>query len=159
MSGERGLGNLDWLPDRSAAEASMYRGSEQPADKPTSGPHEATAEEEKEPSGQAKRRRQKTASASASRSTRSSASMKASKSGSGKGGKRNVTTTAEEAPPPPPARQREARVQFNHRILMDRQELLDQYKAAHGTTMQAIVDQMVDEYLDRRGLLPGDEDE
>jgi len=46
------------------------------------------------------------------------------------------------------------RVQFNHRILTDRQELLDRYKNEHGTTMQAIVDQMVDEYLDRRGLLP-----
>jgi hypothetical protein len=45
-------------------------------------------------------------------------------------------------------------VQFNHRILSDRDKILQKYKTKHGATMQAIVDQMVDEYLDRRGLLP-----
>lgn len=51
-------------------------------------------------------------------------------------------------------------MQFNHRILLDRHEVLESYKAEHGATWQAIVDQMVDEYLLRRGLLPepgGDE--
>lgn len=67
-----------------------------------------------------------------------------------------VPTTAESAPPPPPAKPREVRVQFNHRILSDRDRILQQYKQDHRTTMQAIVDQMVDEYLQRRGLLPDD---
>lgn len=58
--------------------------------------------------------------------------------------------------PPPPARQQNLRAQFNHRILADREKLLQKYKQRHNTTMQAIVDQMVDEYLDRRGLLPDD---
>lgn len=45
-------------------------------------------------------------------------------------------------------------MQFNHRVLMDRHEVLEGYKAEHGATWQGIVDQMVDEYLARRGLLP-----
>uniref|UniRef100_UPI003F49373B hypothetical protein n=1 Tax=Amycolatopsis sp. CA-151526 TaxID=3239921 RepID=UPI003F49373B len=59
-------------------------------------------------------------------------------------------------PAPPPAKSRDVRVQFNHRILPDRDRLLQEYKVTSKTTMQAIVDQMVDEYLARRGLLPDD---
>jgi primosomal protein N'' len=50
-------------------------------------------------------------------------------------------------------------VQFNHRIFSDRDKILQDYKTKHGTTMQAIVNQMVDEYLERRGLLPQDDEE
>lgn len=66
-----------------------------------------------------------------------------------------MKTTEVAAPkPPPPARRSPGRVQFNHRILADRDRLLQKYKNKHETTMQAILDQMVDEYLERRGLLP-----
>lgn len=50
-------------------------------------------------------------------------------------------------------------MQFNHRILLDRHEVLERYKAEHGATWQGIVDQMVDEYLARRGLLPEPSDD
>ncbi|WP_410597815.1 hypothetical protein [Amycolatopsis sp. lyj-23] len=61
-----------------------------------------------------------------------------------------------QAPPPPPTRRSPGRVQFNHRIRADRDRLLQKYKNKHETSMQAIVDQMVDEYLSARGLLPQD---
>lgn len=66
------------------------------------------------------------------------------------------TPTVDTAPAPPPKAPAEARVQFNNRIKPDRRRVLDRYQRKHNTTMQAIVDQMVDEYLERRGLLPDD---
>lgn len=132
MSDKRGLGDLNWLPDRTAAEESMYRASDAPADEPS------TEQEQGEDTGEDQPKRT------------------ARKSASRKGGQRKVTPTALDEAPPPPGRQREARVQFNHRILMDRHEVLEGYKAEHGATWQGIVDQMVDEYLARRGLLPND---
>ena len=67
------------------------------------------------------------------------------------------TVTAESGqPPPPPSREPEARVQFNQRIKGDRRRVLDKYRRQHGSTWQAVFDQMVDEYLERRGLLPKD---
>lgn len=69
-----------------------------------------------------------------------------------------TTPTVEAAPAPPPKAPAEARVQFNNRIKPDRRRILDRYQRKHNTTMQAIVDQMVDEYLERRGLLPKDAD-
>ncbi len=58
-----------------------------------------------------------------------------------------------ETPPPPPAKEPEARVQMNTRILADRDKRLRRYQRKYGVTRQAVVDQMVDEYLRRRGLL------
>ncbi|WP_141566420.1 hypothetical protein [Pseudonocardia sp. N23] len=59
--------------------------------------------------------------------------------------------------PPPPARDPIPRVQFNQRIRGDRRKALDLYRRQYGSTWQAVFDQMVDEYLDRRGLLPPEE--
>lgn len=67
-----------------------------------------------------------------------------------------MSTPVADAPPPPPMKRSPGRVQFNHRIRADRDRLLQKYKNKHETSMQAIVDQMVDEYLGRRGLLPQD---
>lgn len=154
MSDDRGLGDLNWLPaDRSAAEESMYRSSDAPAAEDASA---ETTQSEETSADQRKQTTRKRASKNARNRTSGTASMKARKPASRKGGQRTVTQAAVNEAPPPPGRQREARVQFNHRILMDRHEVLEGYKATHGATWQAIVDQMVDEYLTRRGLLePG----
>lgn len=66
----------------------------------------------------------------------------------------STSATVENTAPPPPAHEPVARVQFNQRIRSDRRKALDRYRRHHGSTWQAILDQMVDEYLDRRGLLP-----
>lgn len=58
-----------------------------------------------------------------------------------------------EAPAPPPKRQPEARVQMNVRIRAERDKILHSDERQHGASRQAVVDQMVDEYLQRRGLL------
>ena len=131
----------------------MYRASGASAPEEDATGEEPESGEETVPD-QAKRSARKPASKRASASRRDSASMTASKAASRKGGQRKVTPTALDEAPPPPGRQREARVQFNHRILMDRHEVLESYKTEHGATWQGIVDQMVDEYLARRGLLP-----
>lgn len=65
----------------------------------------------------------------------------------------SATEPASELPPPPPGKEPPARVQMNTRILGDRERLLRKYQRQHGVTRQAVVDQMVDEYLQRRGLL------
>lgn len=65
-----------------------------------------------------------------------------------------ATATETDLPPPPPAREPVGRVQFNQRILSDRRKSLDKYRRQHGATWQGLFDQMVDEYLERRGLLP-----
>lgn len=63
---------------------------------------------------------------------------------------------APETPPPPPTREVIGRVQLNARIPADRMRALKRYQHKHGVTVQALVDQMVEEYLARRGLLPED---
>lgn len=57
-------------------------------------------------------------------------------------------------PAPPPVKEPTGRTQMNVRISVDRMKALKQYQRKHGATFQAVVDQMVDEYLERRGLLP-----
>jgi hypothetical protein len=131
MSG-RGLGD-NWL-DRETAEASMYQAV-------------GTGSDQREPEP----------SKVASKVASTDASVRASDDDREED-KPVQTAVVETPPPPPPARQREPRVQFNHRILEKRDRVLQKYKQRHGTTMQAIVDQMVDEYLERRGLLPKDQD-
>lgn len=42
---------------------------------------------------------------------------------------------------------------MNTRVFADRDQRLRDYQRRHGVTRQAVVDQMVDEYLTRRGLL------
>lgn len=126
-----GLGD-NWL-DRESAEASMYQ--------PTAGP------DQREPE----------ASSLASESASKAASVRASDETGEEETSVPAVVVQGTPPPPPPARSREARVQFNHRILEKRDRVLQKYKQRHGTTMQAIVDQMVDEYLERRGLLPKDD--
>jgi hypothetical protein len=65
------------------------------------------------------------------------------------------TATADVAEPaPPPAREPIARVQFNQRIRSDYRKVLDRYRRQHGATWQGLFDQMVKEYLERRELLP-----
>lgn len=59
-------------------------------------------------------------------------------------------------PAPPPVKEPTGRTQMNVRITVDRMKALKQYQRKHGATFQAVVDQMVDEYLERRGLLPPD---
>lgn len=56
--------------------------------------------------------------------------------------------------PPPPASKSAARVPLNTRILAEHDDELRAYQAEHGATRQAVVDQMVAEYLERRGRLP-----
>jgi hypothetical protein len=131
---DRGLGDPNSWLDRASAEASMYQAADHASD-------------------QEKPKTSKVASKSASKD----ASVSASKADDSEDASVQ-TTTVEDKPPPPPARPREARVQFNHRILADRDRVLQKYKQRHDTTMQAIVDQMVDEYLGRRGLLPKGQD-
>jgi len=70
-----------------------------------------------------------------------------------------ATETDANLPPPPPAREPVGRVQFNQRILSDRRRVLDKYRRQHGATWQGLFDQMVDEYLSARGLLPQDRGE
>jgi hypothetical protein len=127
---DKGLGD-NWL-DRATAEESLY-GPSAPAP-----PRQDVAEQPEPEDGPGS----------------GDASERASTSASGARRTRELPQTTDDEPPPPPARQRELRVQFNHRILSDRDRILQKYKTKHGATMQAIVDQMVDEYLDRRGLLP-----
>jgi hypothetical protein len=132
MSDRPGLPDpSSWL-DRDAAEFSMYTGTGEKKDSDQGEP-------------------------SASNVASNSASISASED---RGERSDVTNAvqAEVPPPPPPNRRSPGRVQFNHRIKADRDRLLQKYKNKHGTTMQAIVDQMVDEYLERRGLLTKDED-
>ena len=64
------------------------------------------------------------------------------------------STAVEESAPPPPTREPEGRTQMNARIRVDRMRALKKYQHKHGATLQAVVDQMVDEYLERRGMLP-----
>jgi len=66
------------------------------------------------------------------------------------------TVVQESAPSPPPPREPEGRTQMNARVRVDRMRALKKYQHQHRTTFQAVVDQMVDEYLQRRGLLPPD---
>jgi hypothetical protein len=61
-----------------------------------------------------------------------------------------------ETPPPPPSKEVVGRVQLNARIPADQMRALKRYQHKHGVTVQALVDQMVTEYLGRRGLLPED---
>ncbi|SDN14263.1 hypothetical protein SAMN04488074_13635 [Lentzea albidocapillata subsp. violacea] len=65
-----------------------------------------------------------------------------------------LTSVDTDLPPPPPSHEPPGRAQFNQRILTDRRKALDKYRRQHGATWQGMFDQMVDEYLDRRGLLP-----
>lgn len=130
MSPPAGMGE-DWLPSRDRAEQTIYK-PDPPAPDQQKPPASATASE----------------SASIIASKADEGSSSAVKSGA------PADTTP---PPPPPTRRGPGRVQFNHRILPDRDRLLQKYKNKHDTTMQKIVDQMVDEYLDRRGLLPKDD--
>jgi hypothetical protein len=62
-------------------------------------------------------------------------------------------------PAPPPSREPTARVQFNQRMRSDYRKVLDRYRRQHGATWQGVFDQMVEEYLERRGLLPRRPDE
>lgn len=153
----RGLGKLNWLPDRSQAEASLYQPSGESSEADDTPPTEADENAEETAVDQPKRQTRKAASKKASESRSAATSMEASEPASKKGGQQKVTPAVVEEAPPPPGRTKEARVQFNHRVLMDRHEILDRYKTQHGATWQAIVDQMVDEYLTRRGLLSDDE--
>lgn len=123
----------DWLPDRDKAEQTVYQPSTEPD------------QHKPETSKTARKRASKRASIPPREPT--------------KGEDISVQSAVDEAstPAPPPAKPRAPRVQFNHRMLADRDDLLQSYKQAHNTTMQAIVDQMVDEYLTRRGLLPTDQ--
>jgi hypothetical protein len=66
------------------------------------------------------------------------------------------TAVGESTPPPPPSREPEGRTQMNARVRVDRMRALKKYQHQHRATFQAVVDQMVDEYLQRRGLLPPD---
>ncbi|WP_329073515.1 hypothetical protein [Amycolatopsis sp. NBC_01480] len=96
---------------------------------------------------------QESPSDSASNNASNSASIGA---GKGKEGT-SVSTTMEETvatPPPPPTKEPIGRTQMNARVLTDRFKLLKKYQHKHGATMQAVVDQMLDEYLINRGLLP-----
>ena len=45
---------------------------------------------------------------------------------------------------------------MNARVRVDRMRALKKYQHQHRATFQAVIDQMVDEYLERRGLLPPD---
>jgi hypothetical protein len=64
------------------------------------------------------------------------------------------TAVEESGPPPPPSREPVGRTQMNARVRVDRMRALKKYQHEHRATLQAVVDQMVDEYLERRGLLP-----
>lgn len=64
------------------------------------------------------------------------------------------TAVEESGPPPPPSREPVGRTQMNARVRVDRMRALKKYQHEHQATLQAVVDQMVDEYLERRGLLP-----
>lgn len=64
-----------------------------------------------------------------------------------------VASSRWEEPAPPPAKEVKGRVQMNARIFDDRMRALKKYQFKHGATFQAVVDQMVDEYLERRGLI------
>lgn len=64
------------------------------------------------------------------------------------------STAVEESAPPPPTREPEGRTQMNARVRVNRMKALKKYQHQHRATLQAVVDQMVDEYLERRGLLP-----
>lgn len=125
-----GLGDAfkDWLPDREEAERKFFEPDTSDQQKPD-------------------------ASKGASNNASEDASVDADREGEES---QTVTLTADggSPPPPPPARRSAGRVQFNHRIRADRDKLLQKYKNKHGSTMQGLVDQMVDEYLQRRGLLP-----
>lgn len=66
---------------------------------------------------------------------------------------RETAAPSADVPPPPHGREPEPRVQMNTRIFADRDRQLREYQRRHGVTRQAVVDQMVDEYLTRRGLL------
>ena len=66
------------------------------------------------------------------------------------------TVMQESAPSPPPSREPEGRTQMNARVRVDRMRALKKYQHQHQATFQAVIDQMVDEYLQRRGLLPPD---
>lgn len=68
-----------------------------------------------------------------------------------------MTTTAEagesdEALAPPPKRRPRPRVQMNVRIDAEDDSDLRAYEEKHGASRQAVVDQMIREYLQRRGL-------
>lgn len=65
----------------------------------------------------------------------------------------SVANVGGEPAPPPPTRESEGRVQMSTRIRVDRMQALKKYQHHHHATFQAVVDQMVDEYLGRRGLL------
>lgn len=65
----------------------------------------------------------------------------------------STIVSVSESPPPPPRREPEARVQFNNRMLLAHHRVLKRYIRQHGATQQATFDQMVTEYLERRGLL------
>jgi hypothetical protein len=134
-----GLGDMgSWLPDREEAERGMYR------------PAPNVPDQQEPPASTV-------ASTSDSTAASESASISAiDDEGEVETVQTAVKTTTDVPTPPPPARQQNLRAQFNHRILADREKLLQKYKQRHSTTMQAIVDQMVDEYLTRRGLLPED---
>jgi hypothetical protein len=56
--------------------------------------------------------------------------------------------------PAPPTRELKGRVPLSARIPVDRMKLLKRYQHKYGATFQAVIDQMVDEYLERRNLLP-----
>lgn len=53
----------------------------------------------------------------------------------------------------PPRKEIVGRVQWNLRLLPEHMEKVRGYQRKYGVTLQAIADQMVTEYLDRRGLI------
>ena len=61
------------------------------------------------------------------------------------------------APPPPAVSSTEGRVGLNTRIPKSWDDALRAYQAQHGSNRQKVVDQMVREYLERRGIFPGDQ--
>lgn len=72
----------------------------------------------------------------------------------GEGKEENVPVVVSDPAPPPASSEPVGRTQMNARVLTDRFRVLKRYQRAHGATLQAVVDQMVDEYLRRRGLWP-----
>lgn len=62
-------------------------------------------------------------------------------------------TVTPEVPPPPPVNEPPPRVPMNVRILVEHDRALRTYQRKHTATRQAVIDQALTEYLERRGLL------
>uniref|UniRef100_UPI003F49502B hypothetical protein n=1 Tax=Amycolatopsis sp. CA-290885 TaxID=3239925 RepID=UPI003F49502B len=95
---------------------------------------------------------------STSQSDSNNASNSASIDADRKEVRRTVTVTTEKEPAPPRTREPRGRTQMNARVLTTHFKALKRYQHKHGATLQAVVDQMVAEYLDSRGLLPDEDD-